>query len=175
MINHYLFWTQNETPTAKDTYIVDNEILTEDRISEYRQEMREMLDWPIRHIIGSRKSGDITGSENLSPNFLVDVRKEGIFYQGSFQEKDFRGRRMAFVFVSKSRDPEAFWKGLEECGKILGGKRSFIGEDRTKVDEMIKKMEDKKKLRRNRVVVPAAVVVFLIVVTVVLISRCSNN
>ena len=117
-MNTCLF-VQWKKPTDASRFVIDGTPSEYSGTEQQDKIMKLLAEVPKFHEISSRKNRD-----DLSPSFRCSYGqlKSSVFHsiEGNFEDLDFAGRKMVYIFITKEIDPEKAVNLLNEYSEMLG-------------------------------------------------------
>lgn len=139
-----IFWTQNESPTKLNTFIIDGVM------SDYKGD--DVQDKAMKILVTNDmlRSFDATELDNFTKGKIVSeglkvmcTPDKGILLHGKHPETDEAGRTMPFAAWNESMDVDSFISYLRSCASKVG--KTFYEDDLQVLESYVKAQSRKQK------------------------------
>lgn len=168
-----ILWTQNEDPDMKETFIIDGIISTyegtalQDKAFAFlltvRKQRNEFFAKKIK--ILKERNPELRLSEDLQ----CYRSSQGTLIQASYNEKDESGRRMPYMFFSKSLDWKTIGRQLRKDSTSI--KRTCHARDLEVLEELSESLSKKKRAFILLSMLCSTILLIILVFVIALWSR----
>ena len=168
-----ILWTQNETPDAKETFVIDGNISAYEgsvlqdeafaRLLAAREHKSKFFAEGIK--IMQEKHPDLHLSENLQ----CYQSSKGTLIQASYNEKDESGRRMPYIFFANTVDWKTISRLLGENSQKIN--RTCYAKDLEALESLSEKLSKKKRTVIWGSIVSSTILLITLVIVILLWNR----
>lgn len=140
-----ILWTQNESPTVRNSFVIDGILSKYSGLSEEDDALRLLTMGPQCNECSNFNYEKARQELGLSSNFKMNIPLgNGIFIQGLYEETDESGRKMPYMFLyTESDDINAAIKTLRDYSALTG--KTLIEKDLSQVQKLQYLLQRQKK------------------------------
>ena len=176
-----ILWTQNETPTTPTTILINGEKCVDE---VKRQKVFAILNRANQNLTLSPKQREKLAKEReISSQANFKVGKGYVYLQGNYLDKDAIGRRMPYMFLSRTTD------SLDEALKQLKEDSEYIGRrcDQNELDAFLETQSSTvsrfkehlssniKNIYKKEGIKNGGILIAIILIIQMIIKYCSQN
>jgi len=173
-----ILWTQNETPTKPNTFVIDGAVSQYCGRPDQDEAMRSLTMGPQSKQCENLEYSNARQQLGLSSNFMINVPfVNGIFIQGLYKERDESGRQMPYMFLTtETNDLASTIIKLREYSALVG--KTLVETDLEQIPYLIEILSNQKKkgssgivdfYLRNKVVINSLVAIVLLTIIIYIV------